>query len=74
MDTATAAPERPREAAAAPYPPFTIIAGDPRSGLVLLCDHAENRVPAEYGDLGLPAAEFQRHIAYDAPAHRSEPG
>jgi predicted N-formylglutamate amidohydrolase len=32
---------------------------------VLVADHARNALPEEYGDLGLPAAEFQRHIAYD---------
>jgi predicted N-formylglutamate amidohydrolase len=38
--------------------------GDP--AILLLCDHASNRVPAEIGggDLGLPAADMQRHIAY----------
>ena len=27
-----------------------------------------NAVPAEYGDLGLPQAQFERHIAYDIGA------
>ena len=45
-----------------------LIEGDPAAGLLLVCDHAENRLPPEYGDLGLPAAEFQRHIAYDPGA------
>lgn len=45
--------------------PFEHIPGDRASGLLLLCDHATNLLPAAYGDLGLPAAEFQRHIAYD---------
>lgn len=35
---------------------------------VLLCDHASNRVPADIGDLGLPAGEMERHIAYDIGA------
>jgi predicted N-formylglutamate amidohydrolase len=52
----------------ADFPPFRTIAGDPASGLLILCDHAENRLPAEYGDLGLPPAEFRRHIAYDPGA------
>jgi predicted N-formylglutamate amidohydrolase len=47
---------------------FRLVAGDPACGLLLICDHAENRVPAEYGDLGLPPAEFRRHIAYDPGA------
>lgn len=37
-------------------------------GLLLLCDHASNALPAAYGRLGLPAAEFERHIAYDIGA------
>lgn len=45
--------------------PFEILAGDPRSSLVLLADHATNLMPAAYGDLGLPASAFSRHIAYD---------
>ena len=48
--------------------PFALIEGDAAAGLILLCDHASNRMPAAYGDLGLPAAEFARHIAYDIGA------
>ena len=32
---------------------------------MLLADHARRDLPEEYGSLGLPAAEFDRHIAYD---------
>lgn len=39
--------------------------GSAASGLILICDHASNAVPAEYGDLGLPQSEFERHIGYD---------
>lgn len=35
---------------------------------VFLCDHASNFVPADLGDLGLPQAELQRHIAWDIGA------
>lgn len=45
--------------------PYDILTGDPRSSLVLLADHATNLVPGAYGDLGLPASAFERHIAYD---------
>lgn len=48
-----------------PFSPFEIIEGDRSSGLVLIADHAGRELPAEYGDLGLPVAEFERHIAYD---------
>jgi predicted N-formylglutamate amidohydrolase len=36
--------------------------------LLLLCDHASNALPKAYGTLGLPAAELDRHIAYDIGA------
>jgi len=45
--------------------PFQIIEGDRSSGLVLMADHARRDLPARYGSLGLPASEFDRHIAYD---------
>ena len=48
--------------------PFVRIAGDPAAGLIVLCDHAANRVPADYGDLGLGPDEFRRHIAFDPGA------
>lgn len=46
-------------------PAFEVVEGRAGSRLVLTCDHASNRVPPELGDLGLPAAAFERHIAYD---------
>src|ERR1700680_2988230 len=40
-----------------------------RSGrFVLFCDHASNYIPAELHDLGLPASELARHIAWDIGA------
>ena len=47
------------------FAPFEIVEGDRGGGLVLLADHARRDLPEEYGDLGLPATEFDRHIAYD---------
>ena len=35
---------------------------------VILCDHASNRIPPELHDLGLPASELARHIAWDIGA------
>lgn len=49
----------------APFQPFEIVDGNDRLGLVLIADHARRDLPAEYSDLGLPASEFDRHIAYD---------
>jgi predicted N-formylglutamate amidohydrolase len=72
-----ALPERRHYCAAAmrcdPFPPATkdefrayeTVPGARGSRLVLLCDHASNRVPPELGDLGLPPGAFERHIAYD---------
>ncbi|MEJ8572462.1 N-formylglutamate amidohydrolase [Microbaculum marinum] len=40
------------------------VAGD----FLVLCDHASNRVPAGFGSPGLPAAQMQRHIAWDPGA------
>ncbi len=47
---------------------YEIVAGQVSSPLILLCDHASNRVLAEYGDLGLAPGQFARHIAYDIGA------
>jgi len=47
---------------------FEAVDGDHGRGLILLCDHASNALPPRYGDLGLVAGEFQRHIAYDPGA------
>lgn len=44
---------------------FTRIDGSRSRGLLILADHATNHVPPEYGDLGLQAEAFRRHIAYD---------
>ncbi|MDJ1158297.1 N-formylglutamate amidohydrolase [Chelatococcus sp. SYSU_G07232] len=48
--------------------PIEAIGGDPATGLLLLCDHASNEIPAEYDSLGLPPRELERHIAYDIGA------
>jgi predicted N-formylglutamate amidohydrolase len=50
------------------FNPVEIVEGDFSAGILLLCDHARNALPAEYGTLGLPETEFARHIAYDIGA------
>ena len=50
---------------AAVFAPFDIIEGDRSLGVVLVADHALRELPEEYGSLGLPADQFDRHIAYD---------
>lgn len=47
---------------------FEVVAGTDRSPFVLICDHAGRRVPRALGSLGLPAAELDRHIAWDIGA------
>jgi predicted N-formylglutamate amidohydrolase len=42
-----------------------VVPGDHARGLLLICDHARNALPEQYGSLGLPHSEFERHIAYD---------
>ncbi len=46
-------------------PSFLVHRENGRSDLFLTCDHAGNRIPQRLGDLGLPAAERARHIAWD---------
>ncbi|EFL88819.1 N-formylglutamate amidohydrolase [Ahrensia sp. R2A130] len=50
------------------FSPCRLIEGDPEAGMILLCDHARNGLPAEYGTLGLDPVQFERHIAYDPGA------
>jgi len=47
------------------FAPFELLEGDRGRGIVLVADHARRDLPDEYGDLGLPASELERHIAYD---------
>lgn len=54
--------------AAQTHESYRILAGRADLGLVLLCDHAANALPAEYGSLGLAREQFDRHIAYDIGA------
>lgn len=49
-------------------PPFEIVSPDASAPFLLLCDHASNRVPASLGDLGVPKAAFDLHVAWDIGA------
>lgn len=51
-------------------PAYTIIGADRPNRWLITCDHATNHVPdwVAGGDLGLPAADMARHIAYDIGA------
>jgi predicted N-formylglutamate amidohydrolase len=48
--------------------PFEIVNPRGRTPLVIVCDHASNALPPELGDLGVSAADIQRHIAWDIGA------
>ena len=48
--------------------PYRLVNEAGAAPMVIICDHASNRVPAGYGDLGLPAEAFERHIAWDIGA------
>jgi predicted N-formylglutamate amidohydrolase len=50
------------------FPPVEQIAGALDAGVIVICDHASNGLPPEYGDLGLTHESLQRHIAYDIGA------
>lgn len=46
-------------------PPYTIVNADGKSKVLLVCDHASNRIPESLGNLGLGETSLQQHIAYD---------
>jgi predicted N-formylglutamate amidohydrolase len=48
--------------------PYRTIKGDVSLGLLILCDHAQNRIPEAYGALGLKPEDLHRHIAFDLGA------
>lgn len=50
-----------------PQPP-DFIPGHSQPGLLLICDHASNFVPAEYDGLGLEEAVLGEHVALDIGA------
>jgi predicted N-formylglutamate amidohydrolase len=51
-----------------PFVPVERIEGALDAGVIVICDHASNGLPAAYGDLGLSRQSLQRHIAYDIGA------
>src|SRR3984885_12441025 len=62
----------PHQAQTAPahetFAPVEPIDGALDAGVLVICDHASNGLPACYGDLGLTRQALQRHIAYDIGA------
>ncbi|MFC4625943.1 N-formylglutamate amidohydrolase [Daeguia caeni] len=45
--------------------PYAVINPDGPSEILLLCEHASNRIPRALGNLGVSDADLQRHIAWD---------
>jgi predicted N-formylglutamate amidohydrolase len=45
-----------------------VIEGRADAGMLVICDHAANGLPAAYGDLGLSRSDLDRHIAWDIGA------
>lgn len=50
------------------FSPIEVVPGRLDTGVLFLCDHASNAMPAEYGTLGLSEGELKRHIAWDIGA------
>ena len=48
--------------------PVLEIGRERRSSFLIAVDHASRRLPRRLGDLGLPSAELERHIAWDIGA------
>lgn len=48
--------------------PFEVINPDGASRVVLVCEHASNRVPERLGNLGLTSAQLESHVAWDPGA------
>jgi predicted N-formylglutamate amidohydrolase len=49
-------------------PPVLCLNAGGASPFVLVCDHASNRIPDAYGDLGLTPAQRVMHVAWDPGA------
>src|SRR5271165_1672996 len=50
------------------FSPFEAVPGALDAGALIVCDHASNAIPPDYGTLGLPREALERHIAYDIGA------
>jgi predicted N-formylglutamate amidohydrolase len=48
--------------------PLEVQGSDGPSPFLIICDHAGRLIPRSLGTLGLPAAELERHIAWDIGA------
>lgn len=49
-------------------PPYEIVNPDGCGRIILVCDHASNRIPRRLGTLGVDPGDRQRHVAWDIGA------
>ncbi|WP_240905951.1 N-formylglutamate amidohydrolase [Thiorhodococcus mannitoliphagus] len=49
-------------------PPFEVVNPGGAANLLLVCDHASNRLPRRLGSLGLTPEQLEQHIAWDPGA------
>ena len=48
--------------------PVSTVNAEGKGPFAIVVDHASNRIPPRWGDLGLPPSERIRHIAWDPGA------
>ncbi|MGO9544327.1 MAG: N-formylglutamate amidohydrolase [Rhodomicrobium sp.] len=60
--------DAPAQAGNGPWRSFEIARGEAQSRVLVICDHATNLVPPEYGALGLDGIQLNRHIGFDIGA------
>src|SRR5262249_24785034 len=49
-------------------PPVEVVCPDGQSDFLITCDHSGRAIPKRLGDLGVPASDWERHIAWDIGA------
>jgi predicted N-formylglutamate amidohydrolase len=50
------------------FAPVETVGGPPDAGVLIICDHASNAIPPDYGSLGLSRKALERHIGHDIGA------
>src|SRR5882757_6236764 len=65
LDSARDPSHQPLLLGTADVPPVLDVNAAGRSPFLLTCDHYGRLIPRALGDLGLPASEMERHIAWD---------
>jgi len=68
LETVSQQSQETARAQAPVFAPVERVDGDAACGLLIICDHAANALPTEYGSLGLGEDQLSRHIGYDIGA------